>query len=76
VCVDPVTYYLLTLQVETSGSPDLGTSGLHTSCILRETIYPANGVSVTIQQHNNPDTVVLPEAKCMVKCKVNAMDLL
>jgi len=30
-------------------------------------IYQANGVIVTIQQHNNPDTVVVQRARCVEK---------
>jgi len=50
-----------------SAGLDLRTSGSRASSILRQTIYRANGVTVTIQQHNNPDTVVVQKASCVEK---------
>jgi hypothetical protein len=58
---------LSTCQADTSASLDLLTSGSRASWILRQRIYRANGVTVTIQQHNNPDTVGVQKARCMEK---------
>jgi hypothetical protein len=65
--IDALTFYFSSFQVDTSASLDLRTSGSHTSWILRQKIYRANGVTVTIQQHNNPDTVVVQKARRVEK---------
>jgi len=53
--------------VDMSASLDLRTSGSRASSILHQKIYRANGVTVTIQQHNNPDTVEVQKARCVAK---------
>ena len=65
--IDALTSYFSTFQADTSASLDLRTSGSRASWILHQKIYRANGVTVTIQQHNNPDTVVVQKARCMEK---------
>jgi hypothetical protein len=65
--IDALTSYLSTFQADTSARLDLRTSGSRASWILRQKIYRANGVTVTIQQHNNPDTVVVQMARCVEK---------
>jgi len=65
--VDALKSYFSTCQVDTSASLDLLTSGSRASWILRQRIYRAHGVTVAIQQYNNPDTVVVQKARCMEK---------
>jgi hypothetical protein len=65
--IDALTFYFSTFQADTNASLDLRTSGSRASWILRQKIYRANGVTVTIQQHNNPDTVVVQKARCVEK---------
>jgi len=65
--IDALTSYFSTFQADTSASLDLRTSGSCASWILRQKIYRANGVTVTIQQHNHPDTVVVQKARCVEK---------
>jgi len=65
--IDALTSYFSTFQADMSAGLDLRTSGSRASSILRQTIYRANGVTVTIQQHNNPDTVVVQKASCVEK---------
>jgi len=65
--IDALTSYFSTFQADTSASLDLRTSGSRASWILPQKICRANGVTVTIQQHNNPDTVVVQKARCMEK---------
>jgi len=64
---DALTSYFSTFQADTSASLDLRTSGSLALWILRQKIYRANGVTVTIQQHNNPDTVVVHKARWVEK---------
>jgi len=66
-CIDAMTFYLLTFQANTSASLDLRTSGSRASWILCQMIYRANAGTVTIQQHNIPDTVVVQKARCREK---------
>jgi hypothetical protein len=65
--IDALTSYFLTFQADTSASLDLRTSRSRASWILRQMLYRANGVTVTIQQHNNPVTVVVQKARCVEK---------
>jgi hypothetical protein len=65
--IDALTSYFSTFQGDTSVSLDLRTSGSRASWILCHKIFRANGVTVTIQQHNNPDTVVVQKARCVEK---------
>jgi len=66
-CIDALTSYFSKFQADTSASLDLRTSGTRASWILRPKIYRVNGVTVTIQQHNNPDTVVVQTARWVEK---------
>jgi hypothetical protein len=65
--IDALTSYFSTFQADTSDSLDIRSSGSRASWILRQKIYRANGVTVTIQQHNNPDTVVVQKPRCVEK---------
>jgi len=62
--IDALTSNFSTFQADTRASLDLWTSGSHASWILRRRISLANGVTVTIQQQNDPDTVVVRKARC------------
>jgi hypothetical protein len=66
--LDTLTSYFSTFQADTSASQDPQTSGSISSRILRHKIYRANAITVTIQQHNNPDTVVVQKVRCMENC--------
>jgi len=48
-------------------SLDLQTSRPHASWILHRMIHCMNVVTVNIQQHNNPDALVIPKAGCVEK---------
>jgi len=65
--IDALTSYIWTFQADTSASLGLRTTGSRASWILRQKIYRANSVPVTIQQHNDPDTVVVQKARCVEK---------
>jgi len=65
--IDALTSNLSTFQADASASSDLWTSESGASWILRQKIYRANGITVTIQQHNNPDTGVVQKARCVGK---------
>jgi len=65
--IDALTFYFSTFEVDMSGSPVVRTSTSHPSCIVHENIHQANGITVTIQQHINPDAVVVQKARCVEK---------
>jgi len=65
--IDALRSYFSTFQGDTSASLDIPTSGSRASWILHQRIYRANGVTVPIQQHSNPDPVVVQTARCMEK---------
>ena len=65
--IDALASYFSTFQADMSASLDLRTSGSRESWILRQKIYPVNGITVTIQQHNNPDTAAVQKARCVEK---------
>jgi len=65
--IDALRFDFSTFQADTSASLDLWTSRSRASWILPQQIYRANGITVTIQQHNNPDTVVVQKARCVEK---------
>jgi len=60
--IDALTFYISTFQAVRSARLDLLTSGSCASWILCQKICWADGVTVTILQHNNPDTVVVQKA--------------
>ena len=66
-CINALTFYFSTFQAAERASLGLRTSWSHASRILRQMIHWANGVTVTIQQHNNPDAVLVQKAKCVEK---------
>jgi len=53
--------------MDTSTSLELPRGGSPVLWILSQKIYQTNGVTVTIPQHNNPDSVVVHHAKCEEK---------
>jgi hypothetical protein len=66
-CIDALTSYLLTSQTDTSASLDLPTSVSCAWWILYQTIPQANSVTVTMQQYNHPDAVVIQKERCVEK---------
>jgi len=66
-CIDALTSYSSTFQAGTRASLDLQTSGFCESWIPRPMIHCAIGVTVTIQQHNNPDADAVQKARCVKK---------
>jgi len=65
--IDALPSYSSTFQADMSASFDLGTSRLHASLIFHPKIHPGNGITVTIQQNNNPDAVAVQNARCAEK---------
>jgi len=65
--IDTLTCYVSIFQADTSASLGLQTSGSCASWILHQKIHQLNSVTVTIQQHNNPDAVVVQKARCVEK---------
>jgi len=65
--IDALTSYFSILQMNMHTSLGLWTSGSHASWIFCQKIYWVNGVTVTIQHHNNPDTVEVQKARCVEK---------
>jgi len=73
--IDTLTTDFWTFQADMSASPDLQTSGYHASCIFRQKISWKDSITVTIQQHNNPDTDVQQKARCVEKWRVQGNQL-
>jgi len=65
--IDALTWYFSTFQVETCTNLHLWTSGAGALCILRHKIFQANVITVTVWQHNNPDSGVVQKATCVEK---------
>jgi len=65
--IDTLTSYCSTFQVDTSTSLDLWTSPSHALGILSQKIYQAYGITVSIQQYNNWDAVVVHNVRYMEK---------
>jgi hypothetical protein len=65
--IDAQISYFSTFQADTCTCLDLQTCGSHASWILRQKISRAIGVTVTIQQPNDPDTVAVQKARCVEK---------
>ena len=57
--IDALISYFSTFLADMSASLDLRTSGSRALWIHCRQIYRANGVTVSIEQCNNPDTVVV-----------------
>jgi hypothetical protein len=66
-CIDTLRSYFSTFQADTRASQDLRTCGFHSLWILCQKIHRANGITVTIQQHINPDAVVGQKARYVEK---------
>jgi len=62
VFIDAHTVYFSTFEANTSASRILLTSGLPASWIVHQMIHWVNCVTITIQQQNNPDAVVVQMA--------------
>jgi len=62
-CINALTSYVSTFRVDTNASLDLWTSWSCALWILRQKIYQTKGITVTIQQHNTPDQVVVQDAR-------------
>jgi len=65
--IDSLTSYGLAFQANMSTSLDQWTCGSRESWFLCHRICQANGVTVPIQQHNIPNTVVVHKARCVEK---------
>ncbi|KAF8254208.1 hypothetical protein K440DRAFT_635711 [Wilcoxina mikolae CBS 423.85] len=65
--IQSLTSYFAAFRMDPDASPDLRASGSRESWILHQRIRIANGVTVTIQQHNNPDAVIVQKARCVEK---------
>jgi hypothetical protein len=65
--IDALTSYFLIFYADTSASQDVPNSGSRSSCILHLAIYRPNGITVTVQQQNNPDRVLVQKARCVEK---------
>jgi len=60
--IDALTFDFLTVEVDLSSSQALQPSESHAMSIYCEKIYQRNGITVTIQQQNNPDAVEVQKA--------------
>ncbi|KAF8248259.1 hypothetical protein K440DRAFT_642723 [Wilcoxina mikolae CBS 423.85] len=61
------TSYFAAFRMNLNASPDLRASGFRKSWILHQQIRIANGITVTIQQHNNLDVIIVQKARCVEK---------
>ncbi|KAF8241240.1 hypothetical protein K440DRAFT_646462 [Wilcoxina mikolae CBS 423.85] len=59
------TSYFAAIQMDPDASCDLRDSGSRESWILHQNIPTANSVTVTLQQHNNPDAIIFQKARCV-----------
>jgi len=64
---DALTSNFSTFQVDMSSSLDLETSASQSLWIHHQKMHQANGVPVPIEQHNNPDSVVVQKARYVQK---------
>jgi len=65
--VDALTSYFSTFQADTSPCLDLRPSGSRALWAIRQKIYRANGITATLQQHNDPDPVPVQKTTCVEK---------
>ncbi|KAF8252132.1 hypothetical protein K440DRAFT_646567 [Wilcoxina mikolae CBS 423.85] len=65
--IQSLTSYFAAFRMDPDASPDLRASGSRKSWILHQKIRIANSVTVTIQQHNNPDAIIVQKARCVEK---------
>ncbi|KAF8243948.1 hypothetical protein K440DRAFT_636662 [Wilcoxina mikolae CBS 423.85] len=65
--IQSLTSYFAAFRMDPDDSPDLRASGSRESWILHQKIHIVNGVTVTIQQHNNPGAVIVQKARFVEK---------
>ncbi|KAF8242216.1 hypothetical protein K440DRAFT_639384 [Wilcoxina mikolae CBS 423.85] len=65
--IQSLTSEFAAFRMDPDPSPDMRASGSRELWILHQKICIANGVTVTIQQHNNPDAVIVQKARSVDK---------